>query len=156
MPTVFIGIGSNLGLREENCLKAIELLREKNIRVKKQSAMYETLPEGIKDQHGFINMAVETETDLPARKLLDMLKDIERQIGREEAIRWGPRLIDLDILLYDDLILKEPDLEIPHPLLHERVFVLKPLLEIAPEAVHPVLRKRIRELIKPNPTSGQL
>lgn len=146
MATVYIGIGSNLGDREENCLKALELLAGKNVLIKRRSAFYETEPWGVKDQPRFINMAVEAETDLPPRELLILLKDVERRLGRVEGARWGPRVIDLDILLYNGLVLKEPGLEIPHPLMHERDFVLAPLSEIAPDVIHPVLGKSIEEL----------
>ncbi len=147
MSIVYIGIGSNLGNREENCKRAIELIPEKGIRVSECSSMIETEPWGVTDQPKFINMAVEVETSLGPEELLSVLKKIEHDIGRVPDIRWGPRAIDLDILLYDDIILKQPDLEIPHPGIKERDFVLKPLTEIAPDIVHPVLKKRIKELL---------
>jgi 2-amino-4-hydroxy-6-hydroxymethyldihydropteridine diphosphokinase len=144
----YIGIGSNLGNRQENCLRAVELLEEKGIIVKKRSSMHETEPRGVKDQPRFINMAREIETDLESKELLRILKIVEKELGRKESFKWGPRSIDLDILLFDDLVLKEDDLEIPHPLMHERDFVLKPLCEIAPDIIHPVLKKKIRELLQ--------
>ncbi len=142
----YIGIGSNLGNREDNCKEAIRLLKENGIVVKKQSSMYETEPWGVKDQPKFINMAIEIETDKKPEELLSVLKNIEKQIGRTETIKWGPRIIDLDILLYDDLILDLPELKIPHPLMHERDFVLKPLSEIAPDKRHPVIGKTVKEM----------
>ncbi|MBI4686200.1 MAG: 2-amino-4-hydroxy-6-hydroxymethyldihydropteridine diphosphokinase [Nitrospirae bacterium] len=147
MPIAYIGIGSNLGSREENCEKAIDLLAKSGIKVLKRSSMIETEPWGIKEQPKFINMALETETKISPQDLLRTLKDIEKAMGRTEAEHWGPRIIDLDILFYDDLILKTPELEIPHPFIQERDFVLKPLLEIAPEKMHPVLGKAVRELL---------
>jgi dihydroneopterin aldolase/2-amino-4-hydroxy-6-hydroxymethyldihydropteridine diphosphokinase len=144
---VYIGIGSNLGNREENCLKAIRLLSGRGIAVRKQSAMYETEPWGVKDQPMFINMTIEIETDRPPLELLRSLKAVEEEIGRTETVRWGPRVIDMDILFYDDLIVNEPGLQIPHSHMHERGFVLKPLAEIAPDKVHPVLRKTVKELL---------
>ena len=146
MAIAYISIGSNLGDREENCRQAIKLLKENGIAVKKQSSMYETEPWGIKDQPKFINMAVEAETDKKPEELLRVLKEIEKEIGRTETTKWGPRIIDLDILFYDDLILKIPGIEIPHPLLHEREFVLKPLCEITPDKKHPVTGKTVREM----------
>ena len=161
MAEVYIGIGSNTGDRKTNCLEAIRLLKENGVSVIKQSSMYETEPWGIKDQPRFINMAVEVETELSPKYLLQALKDIERRLGRKTSSaplrgagggplrpvgRWGPRAIDLDILLYNGLVVDEPDLKIPHPLIEEREFVLNPLSEIAPDAMHPALKKTIREL----------
>lgn len=147
MPTAYIGIGSNLGNREENCERAIRLLIEHGITVTKRSSMIETEPWGVREQPKFINMAVEIGTELDPEGLLHILKKIEEEIGRLPTSRWGPRIIDLDILLYDDLIIETPDLVIPHPGMSERVFVLKPLAEIAPEKVHPVLKKSIKSLL---------
>ena len=146
MPTIYIGIGSNLGNREENCERAIKLLESNHINVTKRSSMVETEPWGVKDQPKFINMAVEIKTDLKPEELLHLLKNIEAEIGRRPAEHWGPREIDLDILLYDDLILKTQELEIPHPHISEREFVLKPLSDIAPVKIHPVLKKSIKDL----------
>ncbi len=146
MAIVYVGIGSNLGDRERNCLRAIELMEERSLKVNRRSRTYETEPWGVKDQPRFINMAVSVETALDPRKLLGLLKDVEKLMGREETGRYGPRIIDLDILLYDSLVVKEPGLEIPHPLMHEREFVLVPLADITPDTVHPVLKKTIREL----------
>lgn len=153
MPTAYIGIGSNLSNREENCEKAIKLLEGNNIKVTKRSSIIETEPWGVEDQPKFINMAVEIETDLAPEELLSLLKGIEFEIGRSPAERWGPREIDLDILLYDNLIRKTPELEIPHPQISKREFVLKPLSEIAPEKIHPVLKKSIKDLFSQFPQS---
>jgi 2-amino-4-hydroxy-6-hydroxymethyldihydropteridine diphosphokinase len=147
MAVAYIGIGSNLGNRRYNCLKAIELLRQGGLRVSKVSLLYETEPWGVRGQPRFINMAAEIETDLPPRKLLALLKAIEKRMGRIKAEQWGPRRIDLDILLYDDITLNTDGLTIPHPLMHERTFVLEPLSEIAPEKVHPVLLKKVSVLL---------
>ena len=146
MSIVYIGIGSNLGDREGNCKQALRLLQANGILIKKQSQMYETEPWGVKDQPKFLNMAVEVETDKKPEELLRVLKEIEKEIGRKETVKWGPRVIDLDIIFYDDLILKTETLEIPHPLLHERDFVLKPLCEIAPDKKYPVTGKTVKEM----------
>ena len=147
MSTVYIGIGSNLGNREENCIRAVELFEKRGIPVRRKSALHETKPWGMKDQSLFLNMAIEIETALNPRELLKMLKEMEKEIGREPTSRWGPRIIDLDILLFNATVVDDDNLSIPHPLMHERDFVLKPLTEIAPDAEHPVLHKSIRELM---------
>ena len=147
MSIAYIGIGSNLGNREENCQKAIALLIEKNINITKRSSLYEIEAWGVKEQPRFINMAVEIETNLEPAELLKVIKEIENSMGRRKGIRWGPRVIDLDVLLYDDLILKTHDLEIPHPGIKDREFVLKPLSEIAPDKIHPIFKKSIKTLL---------
>jgi len=148
MAVVYIGIGSNLGNREKNCLRAIELLEKRGIPVKKKSSTYETEPWGIKDQPRFINMVIEVETFFEPEELLRILEEVEREVGRGVAFKWGPRIIDLDILLFDNIFLKEDNLEIPHPLMDKRDFVLKPLCEIAPDIIHPLLKVRICDLLK--------
>jgi len=148
MPQVYIGIGSNLGNREENCKRAISLLIERGIKLIRSSSMIETEPWGIKEQPRFINMAIEIETEQKPKELLSTLKEIESEMGREGNTRWGPRIIDLDILFYDDLIIKTPELEIPHKGTYDRIHVLEPLSEIAPAMIHPVLRISIKELVE--------
>jgi 2-amino-4-hydroxy-6-hydroxymethyldihydropteridine diphosphokinase len=147
MAVVYLGIGSNLGDRKGNCLAALRRLEAKEIHIKKQSSMLETKPWGVTAQPDFINMAAEAETVLSPEDLLSVLKDTEIEMGREPGMRWGPRVIDLDILFYDDKIIRSEFLIIPHPFLHERAFVLEPLSEIAPDFVHPVVKKTIRELL---------
>jgi len=148
MSVAYIGIGSNLGNRQENCLHAIELLQEKGIIVTKRSSLYETAPWGVKDQPPFLNMTIEIETELEPKVLLRILKDVEKKLGRKKSLKWGPRIIDLDILLVDDLISDGDDLKIPHPLMHKRDFVLRPLCEIAPDVKHPLLKLSIDELLQ--------
>jgi len=147
MPTVYIGIGSNLGDREDNCERAIKLLIDNEITVTKRSSMAETEPWGVKEQPDFINMAVEIKTGLTPEELLSLLKNIEVDVGRLPTSHWGPRIIDLDILFYDDVVMDTPELQIPHPGISEREFVLKPLAEIAPDKMHPVLKKSIKDLL---------
>ncbi len=147
MTKVFLGLGSNLGDREKNIKEAVRQLQESGIAGEmRTSSLYETEPEGIKEQPLFLNAILEMETDLSPRDLLDMLQAIEKRLGRKKVQKWGPRIIDLDILLYGDLILREEDLEIPHPLLAKRSFVLDPLAEIAPGTIHPRLKMTISDL----------
>ncbi|TAN41268.1 MAG: 2-amino-4-hydroxy-6-hydroxymethyldihydropteridine diphosphokinase [Nitrospirae bacterium] len=148
MSTAHIGIGSNLGDRQANCLRAIDSLAEHGLAIKKISSFYETEPWGVKDQPSFLNLALEAETFLSPVELLAVIKKIEEGLGRTDAIKWGPRVIDLDILFYDDLILRTGPIEIPHPYLRERDFVLMPLNEIAPAKTDPVSGKTVAELKK--------
>lgn len=148
MPDVFIGLGSNIGKRERNVVDAIEMLsKEDGIIVKKVSSLYETEPEGVEDQEWFINAVARVETSIVPLELLRALKNIESLMGRGKSIRWGPRKIDIDILLYGSLVINYPELIIPHPLMHRRAFVLVPLAEIAPEVIHPILNESIQNLL---------
>ncbi|KAF0183197.1 MAG: 2-amino-4-hydroxy-6-hydroxymethyldihydropteridine diphosphokinase [Nitrospirae bacterium] len=143
-----IGIGSNLGDREGHCREAIARMEQADCRILKVSTFFETNPWGLSDQPLFLNGALTMATSMPPAALFSLLKAIEKAMGRQETVRWGPRVIDLDILLYDDLILHSALLTIPHPCLHERRFALQPLAEIAPDARHPVFDKTVRELLE--------
>jgi len=148
MSTVFLGIGSNLGERVDNCKRAIELLKEEGLIIQKESSIYETEPWGVKEQPIFMNMVIEAETVMEPFDLLRVLKNIENKMGRKETFHWGPRVIDLDILLYDNVVINNEKLNIPHKNMHERYFVLKPLSEIAGDIRHPVLQLNIKELLQ--------
>lgn len=137
MAITYIGIGSNIGSRKENCLKAIELLEIQGLKILARSSLYETSPIGYVQQDWFINCVIKGLTQLPPKDLLLSLKAIEHSMGRKAMLKWGPRLIDLDILLYEDLIFEENGLSIPHKYLMERLFVLEPLVEIDLGLVHP-------------------
>lgn len=146
---VFLGLGSNVGDREEYIEQSVFLLDKiKGVEVLKRSSNYETQAEGNVEQPPFLNAAVELKTSLPPQKLLKEIHDIENALGREREVEWGPRTIDIDILMYGNLIISEDDLQIPHPLLHERMFVLLPLKEISPRLSHPVLEKTVEELFE--------
>lgn len=143
---VYLALGSNLGDRQENLRQAIAALPPQ-MEVKAKSHVYETPPWGYEEQAKFYNQAIQVETYVQPEPLLKHLKRLEVALGRHATFKNGPRLIDIDILFYDNLVWNSPLLTIPHPRLHERGFVLLPLLDIAPELVHPVLKKSIRELV---------
>jgi 2-amino-4-hydroxy-6-hydroxymethyldihydropteridine diphosphokinase len=152
-----LSAGSNLGERMTYLDFAVSWLREagKEIRA---SAVYETQPVGFDEQPWFLNIAVELQTSMAALDLLECCRRIEEAAGRTREIRWGPRTLDLDILLYGDCVVHEPNLSIPHPRMAERRFVLRPLADIAPDAVHPVLNKTVRKLLDscPDPAIARL
>ena len=156
MSRVFVGIGSNEGHRLDNISRAIGLLAlQPKVRVVQMAPIYETTPVGGPPQDDFFNTVVEVETDLPPEQLLQVTQAIERQMGRATpGVRWGPRPIDLDILLYDDRTVHADSLMIPHAMLHRRRFVLEPLMQLAPQLIHPVLRQTIAELFAQLPEAA--
>jgi dihydroneopterin aldolase/2-amino-4-hydroxy-6-hydroxymethyldihydropteridine diphosphokinase len=145
----YIGLGSNIGNKENYLKEAINrICTEKNVEIKKQSSFIVTKPWGYLEQEDFLNAVVEIETILEVEELMDLLLEIELEFSRKREIKWGPRTIDLDILMYDDLISSNEKVILPHPRMQEREFVLKPLNEIAPYLIHPVLNKRVFTLLE--------
>jgi|SRR5579884_3676229 len=145
----YIALGANLGDRERNIREAVARLASSgDVEVVKISSLLENpAVGGPPDAPPFLNAAAAVRTTLSPQQLVDRLLDIERQMGRVRNVKWAPRVIDLDLLLYGDETLRTPHLTLPHPRLHERRFVLEPLAEIAPDAIHPVLKKTARELL---------
>jgi 2-amino-4-hydroxy-6-hydroxymethyldihydropteridine diphosphokinase len=144
---IFLALGTNLGERLQNLRAAINAFGPQ-IRVLEESRVYETEPWGYADQPAFLNMVVRAETDLSPRDLLDRIKELESSLGRIPNFRNGPRLIDLDILFYDDLILNTPGLVIPHPRLQERAFVAVPLADVAHAMMHPVSGHGVAQIVE--------
>lgn len=144
-----IALGSNMGDREKNLKEALKYIAElPETKIIKSSAIYETEPVGEPKQRPFYNAVVKMETSLDPERLLQKLQEVEKAFGRVHKQKWGPRTLDLDILLYDQQIIATDKLTIPHPLMAERAFVLEPLAEIDPEAYHPVLEKTAAELLR--------
>ena len=147
MVTAYLGLGSNLGDREANINRALaELDRSGVCTVTRVSSNYETDPVGIPEQPDFLNAVAEVETGTAPRDLLAAIRGVERSLGREKTFKWGPRIIDIDVLLYGDQRLAEENLEIPHPEMHKRAFVLAPIAEIAPWIKHPVLNLTAQQM----------
>jgi 2-amino-4-hydroxy-6-hydroxymethyldihydropteridine diphosphokinase len=143
---VYLALGSNMGVRSANLKNAITNLTPQ-LNVKAKSHVYETAPWGFTDQPAFLNQVIKAETYLEPEALLQHLKRLESVMGRVPSFQNGPRLIDIDILFFDDMVLDSPIVQIPHPRLHERAFVLMPLNDLCPDLVHPVLQKSVSELL---------
>lgn len=153
MHTVYLALGTNLGNRLANLKAALAALHPQ-MTIRAKSSVYETPPWGYTEQGAFLNQVVKVETWLKPEPLLKHLKRLETALGRVSNFQNGPRLIDLDILFYDELVLNTPSLALPHPRLHERAFVLVPLNQIAPDFIHPKLGKTVRELLANCDASG--
>jgi 2-amino-4-hydroxy-6-hydroxymethyldihydropteridine diphosphokinase len=136
--SIYLSLGSNLGDRAQNLRDALAALHKAGIDVTRTSSMYETEPVDYLDQPWFVNMAAEAETELPPAAVLQALRGIETDMGNKKTVAKGPRLIDMDILLYGDDVIDTPELQVPHPRMHLRRFVLQPLAEIAPRVRHPI------------------
>lgn len=144
--TVYLALGTNLGDRLANLKQAISALTPQ-MELQTKSQVYETPPWGYEDQPKFLNQVIKAQTYLEPEALLKHLKRLEVALGRKASFQNGPRLIDIDLLFYDDLVLNQPALVLPHPRLHERGFVLLPLMDIAPDLMHPVYKKSVREMV---------
>ena len=147
--TAYIGIGGNMGEKEKNVKVALELINNSyHTQITKTSKFYETKPMGYLKQEDFLNCAIEVKTLLMPLELIRFLLSIEKELKRERVIRWGPRTIDLDVLLYDNIISSQEEIILPHPRMQDRMFVLEPLCDIAPYVIHPILNKSIIQLKK--------
>ena len=149
LSTAYIAIGSNLGDKHQNCIRGIDLLAQMpEIEVIDRARFYRTAPVDYTDQDWFVNTAVRIETSLAPADLLTRVKQVEREAGRDKSgIRFGPRVLDLDIIFYEDLVLRTASLEIPHPRMHKRRFVLRPICDIDPTAMHPILKMPVKSLL---------
>lgn len=147
MTLAYLGLGTNLGDRQKNLKEAIKAISLK-MNVLQRSSVYETKAWGYTNQPDFLNQVIEVNTDLTPLQLLNFVKRTETELGRVENFRYGPRLIDIDILFYGTVIRNTTRVQIPHPRLHERAFVLVPMAEMEPDFVHPVLQKTVAELLK--------
>ena len=153
MKRIYLSLGSNIGDREANLRKAVELLEALDVHVLRASRIYETEPVDYVDQAWFLNQVVEAETALFPMQLLTRIARIERELGRTRTVPKGPRTLDIDILFYAEAVVRTARLEIPHPRMAERRFVLLPLAELAPDLRHPVTRLSVRQMLQNAPAA---
>lgn len=153
---VILALGSNIGDRQQNILDAEALIEVSIGKIISKSAYYETPPWGKLNQASFINSALSIMSDDMPSEMLVKIKEIEKSLGKEKTEHWGPRVIDIDILMYNDWIVKKRDLEIPHPYIHARNFVMVPLLDIEKNIIHPKLNKTIEELYLDSPDQSEV
>ncbi len=149
--TIYLSLGSNVGDRAAQIARAVEALAAAGLRVARQSSLYSTEPLDVPTQSWFLNCVLEAETDLMPRQLLCVLQGVERSLGRKKLVRRGPRAIDIDLLLHGASVVHAAELEVPHPRMAERRFVLVPLAELAPMLRHPTLHKTVSELLAETP-----
>jgi 2-amino-4-hydroxy-6-hydroxymethyldihydropteridine diphosphokinase len=149
--TIYLSLGSNLGERADNLWRALAALKDAGVRVRRVSSIYETEPVDLRDQPWFLNCVVEAETESSPPELLEKIRRIETLMGSKKLVAKGPRLIDLDILLYGDESIDTPELQVPHPRMHLRRFVLVPLAEIAPDLLHPSWSATAADLLARTP-----
>ena len=143
----YLGLGTNIGDLEQNLKNALMYISEiKGCKIKKISAFYNTKPWGFEYQDDFLNLVTEIEAVYPPQEFIYHLQHIEKNMGRIDLCKWGPRIIDIDILFCDDMVIDTEELKIPHPFLHQREFVLRPMLEIAPDFIYPTLKVSIKDL----------
>ena len=154
--TIYLSLGSNVGDRAAQIARAVSALGDAGVRVARQSSLYATEPVDFRTQNWFLNCVLEAETGLMPRQLLRALQQIERSLGRKKMVLRGPRAIDIDILLYGASVVRAAELEVPHPRIAERRFVLVPLAELVPTLRHPTLRKTVAELLAETPDRSRV